>query len=282
MAYPIRHGFIAITPEISGPYTFNVEEYCSDGTTIEFNNIDNYLESLLSVLFEEKSWIKYIVLRNKKLSLKQYHEFLEAFIHAEEFAFNNFLGRFPNNFEDAVADSLSLDVESHKILPKTIIHCDNEKQMQPIKFQNGGLDSFGNIINIYYEKCDTFFDGFHLTSSFVREIYSSKKLQEKLKVNTHLKTPTDTKGIIGASCHTEEDLFMAQEIGADYCFLSPLKSIDKDYPNLSWSRFSKMVSSVKMPVYALGGLKFGDLETSRKYGAAGIAGISMYTDYYSD
>ena len=54
MAYPIKHGFIAITPEISGPYTFNVEEYCSDGATIEFNNIDNYCESLLSVLFEEK------------------------------------------------------------------------------------------------------------------------------------------------------------------------------------------------------------------------------------
>ena len=278
MAYPIKHGFIAITPEISGPYIFNVEEYGQDHPST-YNNIDYYCESLLRVLFEEKSWIKYIVLRNKKLSLKQYCEFLEAFFHAWDFVFEAFLNRLPNNFEDAVADSLS--VESHKILPKTIIHCDNEKQMQPIKFQNGGLDSFGNIINIYYEKCDTFFDGFHLTSSFVREIYSSKKLQEKLKANTHPKTHTDTKGIIGASCHTEKDLFMAQEIGADYCFLSPLKSIDKDYPNLSWSRFSKMVSSVKMPVYALGGLKFDDLETSRKYGAAGIAGISMYTgDYY--
>ena len=59
MAYPIKHGFIAITPEISGPYTFNVEEYCSDGTTIDFNSIDNYCESLLSVLFEDKSLIKY-------------------------------------------------------------------------------------------------------------------------------------------------------------------------------------------------------------------------------
>ena len=278
MAYPIKHGFIAITPEISGPYIFNVEEYGQDHPST-YNNIDYYCESLLRVLFEEKSWIKYIVLRNKKLSRKQYREFLVAFVHAWEFVIEAFLTTIPNNFEDAVADSLG--VELHNIVPKTIIHCDNEKQMQQIKLKNGDLDSFGNIINIYYEKCDTFFDGFHLTSSFVREIYSSKKLQEKLKVNTHLKTPTDTKGIIGASCHTEEDLFMAQEIGADYCFLSPLKSIDKDYPNLSWSRFSKMVSSVKMPVYALGGLKFGDLETSRKYGAAGIAGISMYTgDYY--
>ena len=63
-------------------YTFNVEEYDSDGTTIEFNNIDHYCESLLSVLFDENSWIKYIVLRNKKLSLKQYREFLVAFVHA--------------------------------------------------------------------------------------------------------------------------------------------------------------------------------------------------------
>lgn len=278
MAYPIKHGFIAITPEISGPYTFNVEEY--DSHTPSFNNIDHYCESLFRVLFDENSWIKYIVLRNKKLSRKQYREFLVAFVHAWEFVIEAFLTTIPNNFEDAVADSLS--VELHNIVPKTIIHCDNEKQMQPIKLKNGDFDSFGNIINVYNQDCDPYFDGFHLTSSFVREIYSSKKLQEKLKVNTHFKTPTDTKGIIGASCHTEEDLFMAQEIGVDYCFLSPLKSTDKDYPNLSWSRFSKMVSNVNMPVYALGGLKFGDLETSRKYGAAGIAGISMYTDYYSD
>ena len=45
---------------------------------------------------------------------------------------------------------------------------------------------------------------------------------------------------------------------------------------MSWDAFSKLVSKSKVPVYALGGLELNDLETSKKYGAMGIAGISMF------
>ena len=58
--------------------------------------------------------------------------------------------------------------------------------------------------------------------------------------------------------------------------LNHIKSKNKDFPNMGWDAFSKLVSKSKVPVYALGGLELNDLETSKKYSAAGIAGISMF------
>ena len=45
---------------------------------------------------------------------------------------------------------------------------------------------------------------------------------------------------------------------------------------LGWEKFRNLVSKVKIPIYALGGMKLNDLEKAQVNGAAGIAGISMF------
>ena len=73
----------------------------------------------------------------------------------------------------------------------------------------------------------------------------------------------DYRYIFGCSCHNEADLKRANELELDYCLLSPIKSKNKDSPNMGWDAFSKLVSKSKVPVYALGGLELNDLETSK-------------------
>ena len=131
---------------------------------------------------------------------------------------------------------------------KVMIHCKNEKNMEP------GPDWFHH--------------GQHLTSNFLKEVFKKKSLQDKLWGKT------------GASCHNEDDLRMACDLGLDYCLLSPIHhKLSKDHlisKGLGWKKFRDLVSEVKIPIYALGGMKLNDLETAQANGAAGIAGISMF------
>ena len=285
MAYPIKQGFIAITPNLPF-YNYRFDnDFKNQVSGIDIEKslescycLESYFEKLFKNLVKKKSWVSHIVMRNKSLSSEEYFYFIKAFYGEYESACSDVLLGMPSHFLDSVINSVcNGTLISGGDLPKLVTHCNNEKDMRPIRFKGKNNDTLerklrkGSSSKDYVSKDR--FDGQHFTSSFLKKIFKSKRLQEKLRVHTY----EDTKGIIGASCHNEEDLLMAQEIGADYCFLSPLKSINKEHPNLSWSSFSKMASSVNVPVYALGGLDFDDLETAKKYSAAGIAGISMFT-----
>lgn len=285
MAYPIKQGFIAITPDLpfydyhfDNAFKNHVTNADIDKAIRSTDRMESYLEKLFKKLVQKKSWVSHIVMRNKSLSSEEYSYFIKRFYGKYEFACSDTLLGMPSHFLFSVIDSVcNGTLISDDDLPKLITHCNNEKDMRPIRFKGVFYDNLEKALrrgcsSKNYIPKDRF-DGQHFTSSFLKEIFKSKRLQEKLKVHTY----EGAKGIIGASCHNEEDLFMAQEIGADYCFLSPLKSSNKGHQNLSWSRFSKMASNVNMPVYALGGLDFDDLESAKKNSAAGIAGISMFT-----
>ncbi len=81
--------------------------------------------------------------------------------------------------------------------------------------------------------------------------------------------------LLGASCHTPEELSHAQSIGADFALLSPVKptASHPDAPALGWEAFAQQVVLCAMPVYALGGMTPADLDDAIAQGAQGIAAI---------
>ncbi len=81
--------------------------------------------------------------------------------------------------------------------------------------------------------------------------------------------------LLGASCHTAEELVHAHAIGADFALLSPVKPTTShpDAPALGWEAFEQQVAVCAMPVYALGGMTPADLDDAIAHGAQGIAAI---------
>ena len=83
---------------------------------------------------------------------------------------------------------------------------------------------------------------------------------------------------VGASCHTLEELGLAQSLGVDYAFLSPVFATDShpESKPIGWDEFAFCVDQVNIPVYALGGMKLEYLPLARGHGARGIAGVSAF------
>lgn len=90
--------------------------------------------------------------------------------------------------------------------------------------------------------------------------------------------PITTRYTLGVSCHSELEIAHAQEIGADYLLLSPVKKTTS-HPGavpMGWSNFKALVELANVPVYALGGVGQSDLPQAKSAGAQGIAGISAW------
>ena len=81
--------------------------------------------------------------------------------------------------------------------------------------------------------------------------------------------------MVSASCHNIGEINKANLISLDFVLVSPVL-IDKFNPKLGWKNFSKLADLCSTKVFALGGMKFLDLEIAQKHGAEGIAGISMF------
>jgi 8-oxo-dGTP diphosphatase len=105
-------------------------------------------------------------------------------------------------------------------------------------------------------------DGIHLTSS---DLAKWDSRPENLRW-------------FSASCHNVEELKQAQKIGVDFVVLSPILKTKThlEAEPLGWAVFKNLVEQCKVPVYALGGLEHGDLETARFAGGQGIAGIRTF------
>ena len=111
--------------------------------------------------------------------------------------------------------------------------------------------------------------GVHFTSSLLKE----------LKKNDLLKY-FEKKKIFGGSCHNEQEISLASNLGLNYCILGPVKDklIDKKIitKGMGWDKFSDMAKKSPIKSYAIGGLSNDDLEIASKHYACGIAGISMF------
>jgi len=78
---------------------------------------------------------------------------------------------------------------------------------------------------------------------------------------------------VGASCHSEVDIMIAEEKGIDFVVLSPVnKTLSHlDIKPMGWKNFSKIANKTNIPIYALGGMKRVDLSRAYQYGAIGIS-----------
>jgi 8-oxo-dGTP diphosphatase len=90
--------------------------------------------------------------------------------------------------------------------------------------------------------------------------------------------PVNNDKLLSVSCHTEDDMQQASEMGANILLLSPVKATSSHpgVPGIGWDKFNNMVTRVQQPVYALGGMDIPDLVDAKKAGAQGIAAISSF------
>jgi len=99
-------------------------------------------------------------------------------------------------------------------------------------------------------------DGVHLNSKQLHELrYFPKDL------------------LVGASCHSEMDLKMAEEKNADFAVLGSVKKTltHPDIEPIGWVKFNKLVNNFNVPIYSIGGMNYDDILSSFECGAIGIA-----------
>lgn len=103
-------------------------------------------------------------------------------------------------------------------------------------------------------------DGLHLTAS---QLLALKK------------RPVPDKNWLSASCHNQQELEQAYELGVDFVMLSPVLPTKSHpgAPTLGWENFQALAEKASMPVYALGGMTPEMMARAKQNGAQGIAGI---------
>jgi 8-oxo-dGTP diphosphatase len=81
--------------------------------------------------------------------------------------------------------------------------------------------------------------------------------------------------LVGASCHTPADLDHAARLGLDFVALGPVQETES-HPGaalLGWPRFRELIADYPLPVFAIGGMRRGDMQAAWEAGAHGIAAI---------
>lgn len=81
-----------------------------------------------------------------------------------------------------------------------------------------------------------------------------------------------------AACHDLESISMAQRIGCEAIFISPVQKTNThiNAQPLGWSNFQSLTKVTHALVFALGGLTPNDLKTAQDFQAYGVAGVSAF------
>lgn len=97
-----------------------------------------------------------------------------------------------------------------------------------------------------------------------------------LPSNDYLKLtnrPVNENYLFSVACHNKTQVEKAKALQPDFAVLCPIfttPSSPRGIP-IGWKNFKELVTSVNLPVYALGGLTPADLEIARENGACGVA-----------
>jgi thiamine-phosphate pyrophosphorylase len=87
--------------------------------------------------------------------------------------------------------------------------------------------------------------------------------------------------LIGVSTHTVQEVQEAQDAGADFVVFGPVYATEtkRHYgPPVGLGALEYVSSRFKIPVLALGGINEANFRETLTAGAAGIAGISIFTE----
>ena len=81
--------------------------------------------------------------------------------------------------------------------------------------------------------------------------------------------------LVGASCHTREELDHAVVLGLDFAVAGAVNATPTHgtQEGIGWENFGKIVAESPIPVFAIGGLQRGNMLMSWQHGAHGIAAI---------
>ncbi|MDH5396099.1 MAG: Nudix family hydrolase [Gammaproteobacteria bacterium] len=116
----------------------------------------------------------------------------------------------------------------------------------------------------YKKYCaNAFSDGIHLTSHEL----------ELCSVNT-----IDIPGLVSASLHNVDDLLRAHQCDISFAVLSPVKKTlsHPERQPIGWENFYEITEQAKLPIYALGGMCYGDITPAKNNGAQGVAAIGTF------
>ena len=166
-----------------------------------------------------------------------------------------------NEIEFLIIRNKFLNCKEYRKLAKIIMKLLDGKLPCVLHFDN--LDSFYQMDDLVSKSY-----GAHFTSSLLMKL-------EKDDLHKHI----ENEKIFGGSCHNEEEISFASNLGLNYCILGPIdKLIDKKIATrgIGWRKFSDMAKKSFIKTYAIGGLENNDFEIACNSFAPGIAGISMF------
>jgi len=105
-------------------------------------------------------------------------------------------------------------------------------------------------------------DGVHVDASSIPEI-------------ANIKTWSNHNMLVSASCHNREELQQAQDLGADFAFLSPVFPTQSHpgTPSLGATKFLELAARMDMPLIALGGIDATSRKQLKGFGLATMGDI---------
>lgn len=113
--------------------------------------------------------------------------------------------------------------------------------------------------------------GWHVTAEQLRKLAAKGR-------------PIAANRWLAASCHNEQELALAKQLGVDFVTLSPIQktATHPEAEPLGWERAKQLIANFDRPVYLLGGLTGQDVPTAQQAGAQGVAAIRGLWPYELD
>jgi len=180
----------------------------------------------------------------KAFDLPKYYAITNLSETSKKVFFNQLQNKISNGLKMIQVREKNISFDKFKIFSNEVIKICKPKGVKVI---------INSDVNLAYEINA---DGVHLTS---KDLISIKKIPKNL--------------IVSASCHTQEEIDIAEKLNINFLVLSAIKKTlsHPDIKPIGWDEFENIANRVNTPIYALGGLGVNDYSIALENGAIGIA-----------